>query len=118
MTFHSYGQYILYPWGYDRRVAPDHADLDKVGRLMASSMKKAGGAGSMYTVGNSAATLYTSSGIAHDWAKAALKIKYTYTIELRDTGMHGFVLPARYIVPTAEEALAAVNVVTKACTLL
>ena len=118
MTFHSYGQYILYPWGYDRRVPPDYADLDKVGQQAASSMKSAGGAGSMYTVGNSATTLYAASGGADDWAKAILKIKYAYTIELRDTGKHGFVLPAQYIVATAKEALAAVNVVTKACKLL
>lgn len=31
LTFHSYGQYILYPWGYDRVVPPDYKDLDRVG---------------------------------------------------------------------------------------
>lgn len=31
LTFHSYGQYILYPWGYDRVVPPDHEDLKKLG---------------------------------------------------------------------------------------
>ncbi|EAT48325.1 AAEL000653-PA [Aedes aegypti] len=31
LTFHSYGQYILYPWGYDRLVPPDHQDLKAVG---------------------------------------------------------------------------------------
>lgn len=31
LTFHSYGQYILYPWGYDVVVPPDHQDLDRVG---------------------------------------------------------------------------------------
>lgn len=32
LTFHSYGQYILYPWGYDRVVPPDYKDLDRVGK--------------------------------------------------------------------------------------
>ncbi|XP_066587843.1 carboxypeptidase B-like isoform X2 [Prorops nasuta] len=114
LTFHSYGQYILYPWGYDRRVPPDYADLERVGRQAAQAMKIAGGAASVYTVGNSATTLYAASGGADDWAKAILKIKYTYTIELRDTGKHGFVLPAQYIVPTAKEALAAIDVVVQA----
>lgn len=27
LTFHSYGQYILYPWGYGRDYAPNHNDL-------------------------------------------------------------------------------------------
>lgn len=115
LTFHSYGQYILYPWGYDKRVPPDYADLDRVGRQVSTAMKKADGAKSAYTVGNSATTLYAASGGSDDWAKAILKMKYTYTIELRDTGKYGFVLPARYIVPTAKEALAAVMVVTEAC---
>lgn len=33
LTFHSYGQYILYPWGYDKTVPPDYKDLDRVGKL-------------------------------------------------------------------------------------
>lgn len=32
LTFHSYGQYILYPWGYDVVLPPDHQDLDRVGK--------------------------------------------------------------------------------------
>lgn len=115
LTFHSYGQYFLYPWGYDRRVPPDYADLDRIGHYAANAMKKADVASSSYTVGNSATTLYAAAGGSDDWAKAMLKIKYSYTIELRDTGAHGFVLPARYIVPTAKEALAAVQVIAEAC---
>lgn len=32
LTFHSYGQYILYPWGYGTVVPPDYKDLDRVGK--------------------------------------------------------------------------------------
>ncbi|XP_070517045.1 carboxypeptidase B isoform X2 [Cardiocondyla obscurior] len=112
VSFHSYGQYILYPWGYDQRLPPDYLDLDKAGRQMAEAMKKATGDKTSYTVGNSAITLYPAAGGSDDWAKALLKIKYTYTVELRDTGRHGFILPARYIIPTAKEALAAIQVIT------
>lgn len=104
----------MYPWGYDKRVPPDYPELDMVGRTAAAAMKAAGGAGSVYTVGNSATTLYAAAGGSDDWAKALLKIKYTYTIELRDTGRYGFILPARFIIPTAKEALAVVEVVTEA----
>ncbi|XP_015522425.1 carboxypeptidase B [Neodiprion lecontei] len=117
LTFHSYGQYILYPWGYDKRVPPDYADLERVGKQAAAAMKSAGGAGSVYTVGNSASLLYPASGGADDWAKAIHKIKYPYTIELRDQGRHGFILPAQYIIPTAKEALAGVQVIAKAAKL-
>lgn len=114
LSFHSYGQYILYPWGYDERLPPDYLDLDTAGRQAAAAMKKAGGDNTVYTVGNSAITLYPAAGGSDDWAKALLKIKYAYTIELRDTGRYGFILPARYIIPTCKEALAAVQVITEA----
>lgn len=60
MTFHSYGQYILYPWGYTRGYPPDRADLSRVGHKIANAMYRAGGAS--YTVGGAAATLYPASG--------------------------------------------------------
>jgi len=114
VSFHSYGQYILYPWGYDQRLPPDYRDLDAVGLEAAKYMKYEGGDNTEYTVGNSAITLYPAAGGSDDWAKALLKIKYAYTIELRDTGRHGFLLPPQHIIPTAKEALAAIKVITNA----
>ena len=38
-----------------------------------------------------------------DWAKATLKVPIAYTYELRDTGKHGFILPADQIIPNGEE---------------
>lgn len=70
--------------------------------------------GPSYTVGSSGITLYPASGGSDDWAKGSIKMKYAYTIELRDTGRHGFILPANYIKPTATEAFAALRVVAKA----
>lgn len=35
LSFHSYGQYILYPWGYDKLLPDDVADLDRVGKQAA-----------------------------------------------------------------------------------
>lgn len=35
LTYHSYGQYLLYPWGYDNAVPPDHEQLNAVGNSMA-----------------------------------------------------------------------------------
>jgi carboxypeptidase A4 len=34
------------------------------------------------------------------------KAKYTFTIELRDTGSYGFVLPTSQIVPSGKETFA------------
>ena len=50
-----------------------------------------------------------AAGGADDWAKGSAKIKYTYTVELRDDGRYGFVLPARYIIPTGQETWSAMK---------
>lgn len=78
---------------------------------MAAAIRSAGGPS--YTVGAAANTLYPASGGSDDWAKGSAKVKYSYTLELRDTGRHGFVLPAQYIVPAAKDAYAALDVLAK-----
>ena len=35
-------------------------------------------------------------------------VKYSYAVELRDTGRHGFLLPKEEILPSSEETFAAV----------
>lgn len=47
-------------------------------------------------------------GGSDDWAYD-LGIKYSFTIELRDTGTYGFLLPPEEIRPTCLEALSAVK---------
>ena len=42
-----------------------------------------------------------------------MKIKYTFTLELRDTGKYGFVLPKEQIVPSGEEILSALKTFSK-----
>ena len=49
--------------------------------------------------------LDSATGGAYDWAKAVAGIKYTFTVELRDRGDFGFLLPRSQIVPTGEETL-------------
>lgn len=70
--------------------------------------------GNSYTVGPSGSLLYPAAGASDDWAKGSLGIKYAYTIELRDSGRFGFILPASQIEKTGLEALEYVNVVAKA----
>jgi Zinc carboxypeptidase len=52
-------------------------------------------------------------GVSDDWAKGVPQIKYSYTIELRDAGRYGFLLPSSLIQPTAIEALAAVKTIAQ-----
>ena len=44
-----------------------------------------------------------ASGSSEDWALGGANIPYSYSVELRDTGRHGFLLPRDQILPTAEE---------------
>eukprot|EP00090_Calanus_glacialis_P010672 TRINITY_DN19117_c1_g1_i1.p1 TRINITY_DN19117_c1_g1~~TRINITY_DN19117_c1_g1_i1.p1 ORF type:complete len:281 (-),score=64.59 TRINITY_DN19117_c1_g1_i1:14-856(-) len=103
ITFHSYGQMILYPWGYDSVDARDSAELHRMGTVGARAM------GRSYKVGSAAKVNYEAAGASDDWAKGSAGIKYSYTIELPDTGRHRFLLPARRIRTTAREAANAVK---------
>lgn len=47
----------------------------------------------------------SSSGASSEWAKS-VGIKYSYTVNLRDTGRYGSLLPPSFIKTTAKEAKA------------
>ncbi|KOB52182.1 hypothetical protein OBRU01_26274, partial [Operophtera brumata] len=106
-----YGQYLLYPWGYDNALPPDHAQLDIVGKRIAEAISQS--RGSQYSVGSSSGLLYPAAGGSDDWAKSE-GIKYTYTIELSDTGRYGFVLPTTFIESVARESMAGLRVLAQA----
>ena len=57
------------------------------------------------SVGNG---LYLNSGASRDWAYDS-GVKFSYTIELRDNGTYGFLLPPDQIIPTGKEFTAAVK---------
>lgn len=44
-----------------------------------------------------------ASGASDDWYKEVLQARFTYTVELRDTGKNGFILPANQIIPRYEK---------------
>lgn len=44
------------------------------------------------------------AGGSADWARSVSGIRYSYLVELRDTGTHGFRLPVSQILPTGCEA--------------
>lgn len=45
----------------------------------------------------------SSAGGSDDWAHGVAEVPYSYTVELRDKGRYGFLLPKQQIVPTGEE---------------
>jgi hypothetical protein len=107
IDFHSYSQLVLSPWGYTLDPAPDTAFLESVGAKMADAIFDVHQV--PYVAGPIGPTLYLASGSAVDWVYGDQGV-FSYTIELRDTGEFGFILPADQIVPTAEENYAAAMV--------
>jgi carboxypeptidase T len=104
ITYHSYSQLILYPWGYTSTPIVDPTDLQKISTLaqrMADLIK--GVHGEVYTPEQSS-SLYPTAGDTTDWTYGAYGIP-SYTIELRptDVASGGFILPADQIQPTWEE---------------
>ncbi|XP_012262766.2 carboxypeptidase A2-like [Athalia rosae] len=114
LTLHSYSQMLLIPWGYTRSRPSDFDELENVARKATNAMLKVHG--TEYQVGASPDLLYPTSGGSDDWAKGIAGIKYAYTLELRDRGIYGFLLPARQIVPTARETWAGIRTITRLVT--
>ncbi|KAM8933970.1 carboxypeptidase O-like [Pelodytes ibericus] len=106
LTFHSYGQMILLPYGYKVEPSKDHEAMMEAGTRAVKKMKEKHNI--EYAVGISSIVInYFDSGSSGDWA-TDIGIKYSYTFELRDNGTYGFQLPADQIKPTCEETTTAV----------
>jgi len=100
MNLHSYGEMVLLPWAYTEE-KPDNIDqLTEVATLGADAMKAG------YQVGCIPCLMYPASGSTLDWTLGVAGIPYSYGMELRDTGMYGFILPPDQIIPTGHEVWA------------
>uniref|UniRef100_A0A8C5U0M4 Carboxypeptidase A1 n=1 Tax=Malurus cyaneus samueli TaxID=2593467 RepID=A0A8C5U0M4_9PASS len=106
ISIHSYSQLLLYPYGYTTTPAQDEKELLSAKAVAALTSLY----GTKYTYGSIITTIYRASGGTIDWTYNQ-GIKYSFTFELRDTGRYGFLLPAKQIVPTAEETWLALKVI-------
>jgi len=104
LTYHSYSQLILYPWGYTSRPVDDDADLLSM-RGLAEEMQRLvkGVHGRTYTA-QQASELYPTAGDTTDWAYGEYDVP-AFTVELRPASAldGGFILPADQIEPCWEE---------------
>lgn len=107
ISMHSYSQQILFPYSYNRSKSKDHEELSLVASEAVRAIESIN-KNTRYTHGSGSESLYLAPGGSDDWIYD-LGIKYSFTIELRDTGRYGFLLPERYIKPTCAEALAAIS---------
>ncbi|XP_014230662.1 carboxypeptidase A2-like [Trichogramma pretiosum] len=111
LTLHSYSQMLLVPWGFTRTRPADFNELMNIANKAKQAIHKVHK--TEYRVGPAAELLYPTTGSSDDWAKAVAGIKHAYTMELRDRGAYGFLLPASQIMPTARETWAGVRVIAR-----
>ncbi|KAF5301247.1 hypothetical protein FQR65_LT00947 [Abscondita terminalis] len=108
LTFHSYGNYLLYPWGFTSALPSDEPELRSLARSVNSAIVQAGG--DSYTIGTSTNVLYAAAGGSDDWAKGVAGIQLSYTIELPGGGWSGFDPPASSIQPICRETFPGIKV--------
>ncbi|CAK9803556.1 Zinc carboxypeptidase A 1 [Anthophora plagiata] len=101
--FHSYSQLLMFPYGHTKQHLENYDDSLQIGKKTIQALSKR--YGTQYQTGNIAETIYVASGSSMDWVKGTFHKPVTFTYELRDTGRHGFLLPADQIAPTALETL-------------
>jgi len=64
-SLHSYGEQVMYPWGYKEQGSPDSTLYDTKGAYMAGMMQRIGGG--TYTPGQSHSNPYPTAGNTRDW---------------------------------------------------
>ncbi|XP_015110096.1 carboxypeptidase B [Diachasma alloeum] len=105
LTLHSYGQYLLHPWGWTSALPDTEPLLRKVGIMAAEALYQI--YGTEYVVGSSTNVLYAAAGGSDDWALGVAGVDLSYTIELPGGR---FDPPASRIVPVGIETFEAFKV--------
>ncbi|KDR24475.1 Carboxypeptidase B [Zootermopsis nevadensis] len=107
LTFHSYGEYLLYPWGYTSALPSDWQTLQALAEEVDDAHAAAGG--NHFSIGTSTNVLYAAAGGSDDYMKGVVGIDLSFTVELTDTP-YGFELPASLIEPTVTRFFEGVRV--------
>ena len=102
MDVHSYSQLLMYPYGYScSATVPNSSTYASLARGAAAAIRAV--YGTTFQTGPICNTIYQVSGDSVDYAYQVSNTEFSMTVELRDTGNYGFVLPASQILPSGEE---------------
>ncbi|MEW5901085.1 MAG: M14 family metallopeptidase [Acidobacteriota bacterium] len=106
VSYHSFSQLILYPWGYADTPSDKEAELKAIAAAMSERMQPANGR--VYGFGRAGSLLYVTNGDLTDWAFGVSGIP-AYTIELPPVDQlgGGFFNAEQDIVPIFNENLPA-----------
>ncbi|KAM0328722.1 hypothetical protein ACHAQA_005135 [Verticillium albo-atrum] len=112
IDWHSYGQYILLPYGYSCSArAPNHATQMSVAGGFSDAIRAV--SGTRFTYGPSCSTLYATTGSSPDYHSGVANAEFSWTVELRPgpNSSNGFVLPASQIAASGAEQWAGIRYV-------
>ncbi|XP_001599161.2 carboxypeptidase B-like [Nasonia vitripennis] len=107
LTFHSYGQYLLHPWGFTTALPKNEPVLRCAAEKAEAELAKL--RGTRYQIGSSTNVLYAAAGGSDDWVMGVAGAELAYTVELPG-GIHGFAPPPKEIVPVGRETFEAIKV--------
>ena len=104
ITYHSYSQLILYPWGYTEKPIPDVQHREQMVGMAGEMQTLIQGVHGKVYVPQQSSQLYPTAGDTTDWTYGTYGIP-SFTIELRPRTFQegGFILPPDQILPTWEE---------------
>ncbi|PWN50999.1 hypothetical protein IE53DRAFT_386668 [Violaceomyces palustris] len=102
VDLHSYGQLLMFPYSYSCQAPlPDEEDLTEVALGAVKALRDVHKRS--YTSGKICEILYDAAGSSIDWSYGQAGLKWSFALELRDSGTYGFLLPPSEIRPTGEE---------------
>lgn len=108
IDWHSYSQLFMTPYGYScTALATNNAEYQSLANGATDAI--AAPFGTQFTAGPICSTIYQATGNSVDYVADVAKADYSFTVELRDTGRNGFVLPAAQILPSGQEAFEGVK---------
>jgi carboxypeptidase T len=104
ITYHSFSQLILYPWGYTSMPITAPADHDQMVELANQMQQLIRDVHDVTYTPQQSSQLYPTAGDTTDWTYGIYQIP-SFTIELRPHtwAAGGFILPPEQIQPTWEE---------------
>lgn len=110
LDLHAYGQQLMYPFASSCATpVPDEEDLLEAALGAVKEVRSPGnptlpGTPAVYSSGRVCELLVGNWGNSIDWAYAHAGVKWSFALELRDTGSHGYRLPASRITAAGEDA--------------
>ncbi|KAK0738902.1 carboxypeptidase [Schizothecium vesticola] len=108
IDWHAYSQLFMTPYGYScTALATKNTEYQSLAKGAAAAMKAV--FGTTFQTGPICSTIYKATGSSVDYVQDVVNADYVFTVELRDTGSAGFVLPPAQIVPSGQEAWAGVK---------